>query len=120
MKLALAITCLLLPIDGDSLSCGAERIRLVGFDTPETFRAKCASERHLGDRATARLSELLKRPDVRLVRLRTPDGKIERDKYGRTLAKLYIGGEDVGDILIREGLARSLKWDQGERRKPWC
>ncbi len=28
------------------------------------------------------------------------------DRHGRVLASIHIDGEDVGDILVREGLAR--------------
>jgi endonuclease YncB( thermonuclease family) len=38
------------------------------------------------------------------------------DRYDRTLATIRIGGTDVGDILISEGLAR--KWPNG--REFWC
>ena len=86
-------------IDGDTLALGEERFRLIGFDTPETFQARCPAEKALGQAAKVRLQELVKRGPVRLVRAKG------RDKYGRTLASLWIGQELVSDILIREGLA---------------
>ena len=118
MKLALAITCALAVVDGDTLAWCDERIRLVGFDAPEIRYpfAKCDRERQKGARAKARLNELIQfnRPLLRLERIG------QQDRYGRTLARLYVGGEDVAEIMVREGLARSLKWDRGERREPWC
>ena len=47
-------------IDGDTVRWQGQTVRLVGFDTPETGnRARCASERNRGDKATARLRELI-------------------------------------------------------------
>jgi endonuclease YncB( thermonuclease family) len=37
-------------VDGDTIRVGSEVIRLVGFDTPETYRARCPSERELGNK----------------------------------------------------------------------
>jgi hypothetical protein len=38
-------------LDGDTIRVAGETFRLVGFDAPETSRARCASERELGNRA---------------------------------------------------------------------
>jgi hypothetical protein len=46
-------------VDGDTIRVGSETFRLVGFDAPETYRAKCPSERELGNRATFRLRQLV-------------------------------------------------------------
>jgi hypothetical protein len=37
-------------LDGDTIRVAGETFRLVGFDAPETYRARCASERELGNR----------------------------------------------------------------------
>ena len=46
-------------IDGDTVRLAGETIRLVGFDTPETYRAQCDGERERGNAATEQLRELL-------------------------------------------------------------
>src|SRR5215510_10178802 len=49
-------------IDGDTIRIGHQKpdVRLVGFNAPETRRAQCEAERRLGDRATARLRDLVR------------------------------------------------------------
>lgn len=96
-------------VDGDTLWLHGEKIRLAGIDAPELDGARCKPERELAEAATLRLVELLAAgPPL-----------VERrglDRYGRTLATVYIDGEDVGAVLIAEGLARV--WTG--RREPWC
>jgi micrococcal nuclease len=86
-------------IDGDTLASGTTRIRLVDYDTPETLHARCPEEKALGLVAKARLQALVTRGPTKLVRLKG------RDKYGRTLGRLFIAAEPVSIILIREALA---------------
>lgn len=99
-------------IDGDTIQ-GSDGVkyRLLGYDTPETYQARCVEELARGNRATARLKELLRSGDVRLIE----SGSL--DRYGRSLAHLTVNGSDVGQILINEGLARPYN---GGRREAWC
>lgn len=99
-------------IDGDTIDVDGQRYRLVGYDTPETYRAQCESERERGDAATARLRALVSA--VPEVTLQIQDGK---DKYQRGLATLLINNLDVGSLLISEGLAR--RYLSGKRQS-WC
>lgn len=99
-------------IDGDTIDVNGERYRLVGFDTPETYRAACDAERQLGDQATGRLRNLVQSADE--ITLAAED---HRDKYGRGLGILSVDGRDVGAILISEGLARLFT---SGSRQPWC
>ena len=99
-------------VDGDTVNLAGQSIRLVGFDTPETYRAECASERRLGDAATDRLRDLLARASsAQLAYLP------HRDQYGRDLARLMLDGRDVADIMVGEGLARRYS---GGQRRSWC
>ena len=102
------ITCV---VDGDTIWLEGDKIRLMGFDTPETTTAICGGEMEvqLGRKAASRLQELLTNNDFTVQR----DGK---DKYGRTLAVIRVGNTNVGDILISERLARS--WPSGDEF--WC
>ena len=99
-------------VDGDTIKSPAGvRYRLLGFDAPETALAKCIGELDLGTKAKRRLQELINTGPAQLIE----SGK--RDKYGRSLATLMIGGRDVAGIMIAEGLGRPYK---GGKREGWC
>lgn len=102
-------TCI---VDGDTLWLQGVNVRLKDVDTPESRTGICGGldEMALAARATDRLRELLN------------EGPWTIEAFGidgtgsRRLATIRIDGEDVGDILIREGLAR--RWPDGEEF--WC
>ena len=98
--------------DGDSLRLGvtrqAEAVRIFNIDAPE-IEGGCAEESALAQRAKVRLVELLDGGRIEILRQGA-------DRYGRTLAAVRVDGVDVGDQLVREGLART--W--AGRREPWC
>lgn len=98
-------------VDGDTLWLEGEKIRLQGFDTPETTTNICGGQNEviLGRKAAQRLVELLKQDGHTIQR----SGK---DRYGRTLATIYLDGVDIGEILIAERLAR--RWPDGPEF--WC
>jgi endonuclease YncB( thermonuclease family) len=93
---------------GDTFAIGEERIRILNIDTPETRGSHCENELVQGLRAKERLASLLRPVRIDVAR----DG---RDRYGRTLARVSAQGRDVGEVLIREGLA--LQWQDGPRAK---
>jgi endonuclease YncB( thermonuclease family) len=103
-------------IDGDTADIDGTRIRILSIDTPETFRSRCDNELKLGLAAKQRLVELLGSGEVSY----TPDGV---DRFGRTLATVYAGEVDVGDVLLKEGHA--LPYVPGPEAKAkrlaaWC
>jgi len=99
-------------VDGDTVRLDGQPIRLIGYDTPETYRAECDSERQRGDAATSRLRELLhSASSAQLAYLP------RRDQYGRSLARLTLDDRDVADVMVGEGLAR--RYDGGQRGD-WC
>lgn len=69
------------------------------------------AEAELGQRATARLTELLNSGAFSL-----ESADRTHDRYGRALFTVTRGGESVGAMLVREGLAE--EW-RGCRRE-WC
>jgi endonuclease YncB( thermonuclease family) len=98
--------------DGDSIRLGttrqSEAVRIFNIDAPE-IEGQCAYESDLALQAKSRLAELLQGRRVEILRQGT-------DRYDRTLAAIRVEGQDVGDILVSEGLART--WTG--RRAPWC
>ena len=90
-------------VDGDTIDAVVPpshqllRYRLIGFDTPETYYAQCDEERSLGYRAAGRLEQLVQDAGVQMGVQRG-----SKDRYGRGLAKLNVGGQDVAEIMIRE------------------
>lgn len=98
-------------VDGDTIKIADISYRLVGFDTPEIRFADCDEEKKLGERAKTRLSQLINAAtNIDIV-------SGSKDKYGRTLGRLMLDQQNVGEILIREGLARQY---DGGRRASWC
>ncbi|MBP3397865.1 MAG: thermonuclease family protein [Alphaproteobacteria bacterium] len=89
------------------------RVRLINIDTPE-IHGECDSEIDAAHRAKARLASLL--PVDSVVDL----VNVKDDKYlGRIDANVILpDGRDVGDILVREGLAR--RYSGGGKRAGWC
>lgn len=100
-------------IDGDTVVIDGETIRILNIDTPEIRHAQCDAELRLGRVAKRRLEELLAGGEPVLTR--GDHGRVI-DKYGRTLAAIVVNGDDVGGILVREGIAR--RWTG--KRQPWC
>lgn len=86
--------------DGDTLTVlddanAQHKIRISGIDAPEKSQP-------FGTAARRRLGELVAGQTVALeVR--------GRDKYGRTLARVAIKGQDIGEQLVGEGLAWHYK-----------
>ncbi|NJL99201.1 MAG: hypothetical protein HC924_10520 [Synechococcaceae cyanobacterium SM2_3_2] len=78
--------------DGDTIRLNNHRIRLACIDAPE-------SDQSYGSQATQKLSQLLGNgSNLRVHTLAT-------DRYGRTIAKLYVGDLYVQEALVRDGLA---------------
>ena len=106
---AAALACPSISVhDGDSIRCGAERIRIANIDAPEMPDSpKCKDARRsyawcdfqLAQQSRDALRALLDRGEVRIVRLGV-------DPYGRTLATVTVNGIDAGEYLISRGLAR--------------
>ncbi|TBD04773.1 thermonuclease family protein [Rhizobium leguminosarum] len=115
--------------DGDTVHVAGERAgtRLVGFNTPEKFSPQCEYERKLGERASSRLRELVRSPNLQLTKVpcACPAGSEGTDacSHGRSCGVLRVDGRDVGQILIGEGLAVPFicKGNRCPRTpRPWC
>ncbi len=97
--------------DGDTIRIAGERIRIENIDTPELGDgAECLAERRLADMAhSAAAAMFAEGGEVRVAR----SGE---DQYGRTLARVSVGGRDFGRAMISAGYAEP--WTG--RRVDWC
>ncbi|MEO8883245.1 MAG: thermonuclease family protein [Devosia sp.] len=88
-------------VDGDTLRLDGERIRILGIDAPE-LEQDCTdasgAQWLCGEAARIRMAELLKGADIDC----RPGG---RDRYGRVLAHCSNGPVDLGQTMVRAGLA---------------
>ncbi len=96
-------------VDGDTIlvraaSGGrAERVRYIGVDTPETVKEGTPVQ-CFGHEASDYNRRLVEGETVRLV----PDVE-PTDKYGRSLAFVYVGERFVNAELLRGGYARTIE-----------
>lgn len=98
-------------IDGDSIVYKGREIRLVGFNAPELGEPRCERERELGEKAQARLRQLLNAGPFRMTA-----NNPSKDRFGRDLVILTRQGKDIGDPLVVEGLAHAWHGRKGD----WC
>jgi micrococcal nuclease len=101
-------------MDGDTVRIAGERVRLIGFDTPEITEGqyRCDYERAWGERAAARLVQILDSGSIDI------EYRKRRDIYNPPLARLRVDGQEVGQILIREHLA--VRYSGRGPKMDWC
>ena len=98
-------------VDGDTLEIHGTRIRLWGVDAPESRQLCRGADSNLyrcGAKAANDLDFFIARRPVNC----TP---VAEDQYGRTVATCSVGGADIGEWLVRNGLA--LDWPQYSKGK---
>jgi endonuclease YncB( thermonuclease family) len=93
-------------IDGDTLEIHSTRIRLWGIDAPESTQL-CRGEDSDPYRCGAQAANDL---DTFILRRPVNCNPISLDRYGRTVATCSVGGADLGEWLVRNGLA--VDWPQ--------
>lgn len=98
-------------VDGDTIWLEGQNIRIAGIDAPETHDYRCEEEKALGNQTTQRLLALVNSGAVTLSSIAR-----DEDRYGRKLRNVAVDGQDVGETLIAEGLAR----EYAGGRRSWC
>ena len=93
------------PIAGDRIP-----VRVLGIDAPE-LRVKCESEKIKARAAKQFTVEALR--SAKVIELRN----IQRGKYFRILADVYVDGKNLADGLIKAGHARVY---DGGKQLGWC
>ncbi len=98
-------------VDGDTVVLdGGERVRLIGIDTPETVDPRRPVQWY-GKEASDRARSLLAGRGVRV------EYDVARaDRYGRTLAYLYLeDGTQVNLVMIEDGYAFASRYPPNVR-----
>ena len=117
-------------VDGDTIKIrgNSASVRLVGFNTPETYEPRCDQGLALGRQATSRLKELVRRAnaiELQLVACACPpsiQGTSECN-FGRSCGVLRVDSVDVGRTLVSEGLAAPFicgRTSCPPLPRPWC
>lgn len=105
-------------IDGDTFRLKrGRRIRLIGIDCPELTRLRLFGGRRWDPDPWAMaakdyLRSLLEGKEVEL-------DFLGRDVYGRTLARVWLDGQDITIKLLEEGLGWAVSWEWGHLRAQW-
>lgn len=103
-------------VDGDTLRCGTERIRLIGIDAPE-LEGHCRPGRRCapGD-AYASTRSLGQALDA-IMHVE----RVSEDHYGRTLAIVRASAGDLSCLQLKSGNAiYRADWDDGFRIARAC
>lgn len=104
-------------VDGDTLEIHGTRIRLFGIDAPESSQL-CRGEDSLPYRCGAKAANEL---DSFIAGRPVSCEPVSRDVYGRTVAACSVSGIDLGEWLVRGGLAFDWpryskgKYDEAQR-----
>lgn len=85
-------------------------VRVKGVDAPE-IRGKCEGEKLKARQAKQFTVAWLR--NAKRIRLE----EIERGKYFRLVAHVYVDGKSLADALVSAGHARAYN---GDGRKSWC
>ncbi len=92
-------------IDGDTLHVGDTRVRIFGIDAVEA-KQTCQTEQGVawpcGAWVKARVTQAY---DGR----RATCTAVDTDRYGRTVARCTIAGDDIGAALVTAGLATAYR-----------
>lgn len=97
-------------VDGDSLRCGRERIRLLGIDAPEISHCPTWRVCTAGDGNASKRSLLAALQNGR-VRYKA----VAIDRFGRTVAVVWAGAVNLSCWQLRRAQAiYKPRWDNGQ------
>ena len=102
-------------VDGDTLKVGSQTVRLHGIDAPEV-KQTCTDPDGNVWTCGKRVRELAA---ARYHRQIANCKQVDTDRYGRMVATCKVGGEDIGQWLVQQGLAFAYRkysmaydWDE--------
>ncbi len=88
-------------VDGDSLEMGDVKIRLFGVDAPELSQT-CKDAKGESYRCGSLAASLLEEEIGGRAVMCFPQ---DSDHYGRVIATCEVNGHDLGDVMVRRGMA---------------
>ena len=91
-------------IDADTIDVGSTRVRLFGIDAPEMGQPCAANGREWDCGAWTR-DAVRNRYEGEYARCTTQDV----DRYGRVVAQCFVDGQDMGQAIVRSGLAWAFR-----------
>ena len=94
------------PIIGEKIS-----IRVNGIDTPE-INGKCEKEKYDAQQAQQMVADILKGAEQTTLK------NMERGKFFRIAADVFVDGENLADMLIGAGMA--ICYNGGKKTHKWC
>lgn len=92
-------------IDGDTVDVGPVRVRLHGIDAPERDQP-CTT---LGGQNWSCGDWVTRQVQDRFAGLTATCRVMDTDRYGRTVARCFVQGRDVGRELVRDGIAYAYR-----------
>ena len=125
MLKALIYCAIFSAVDGDTIKCDGELMRILGdgqphvwgVDTAELRTYECLKEKELAQAAHRRMKELVAHPGVKI----EDSGEVTEMANTRKLVRVWVptdrGLMTAGAILMVEGLAR--EWRPGAS-VDWC
>ena len=103
-------------VDGDTIRCGSERVRLLGIDAPELHGCRSGRTCVSGDGAASRRSLV---GALRFGRVRYTI--ITRDRYGRAVSQVWAGSTDLSCYQAQRSQAvYKPRWDTGAILRASC
>lgn len=88
-------------VDGDTIRLGGATVRLFGIDAPEADQ-RCGGN---GAPAWACGAWVVRQVQARFEGAQAECAVLETDRYGRSVARCKVDGQDMGQTLVAQGLA---------------
>lgn len=92
-------------VDGDTVDVGKTRVRLHGIDAPERDQpctTLSGQNWACGDWVTRQVTDLYQGAEARC-------DPLDRDGYGRIVARCFVKGQDIGAEMVGLGLAYAFR-----------
>ncbi|MCD5383129.1 thermonuclease family protein [Candidatus Gracilibacteria bacterium] len=95
-------------LDGDTIKVFNENgekksVRMIGLDTPESYKIRFGYKECFGDEASNYLKKLVGNSEFVQIELDKTQGNNGIDRYGRILGYVFLNGENLNGKMIKDG-----------------